>query len=80
MRENKLLSVESDDSHEIVELHMNRVGLDYLIDVLATLRESDAPDHVHIMSPEWGGDGLTGEPRHQREGYVAAKHMKVCLW
>ncbi len=74
----KLLSVESDASREIVELHVDRRGLDYLIDMLTQLRDEPSPEHLHLMSPEWGGDGLTGSP--QNPEYVAAKHLKVCLW
>ena len=76
----KQLSVECDASREVVELHLNRPGLDYLIDVLIHLRDAQAPDHVHIMSPDWGGNGLTGEAVNQNVDFVAAKHLKVCLW
>jgi len=74
----KLLSVECDASREVVELHMDRRGLEYLIDVLTRLQHASPPEHLHLMSPEWGGDGLTGLP--QNPDYVAAKHLKVCLW
>lgn len=74
----KLLSVEADATREIVELHVDRRGLDYLIEMLNRLRNEPSPEHVHLMSPEWGGDGLTG-PRQNPE-YLAAKHLKVCLW
>ena len=36
----KQLSVECDASREVVELHLNRPGLDYLIDVLIHLRDA----------------------------------------
>ncbi len=74
----KLLSVESDARRESVELHMDRRGLNYLIDILTQLRDEPSPEHLHLMSAEWGGDGLTGSP--QNPEYVAAKHLKVCLW
>jgi hypothetical protein len=74
----KLLSVECDGSRESVELHMDRHGLDYLIDILVKLRNEQPPEHLHLMSPDWGGDGLTGPP--QNPEYIAAKHLKLCLW
>jgi len=74
----KLLSVESDDARELVEVHLNRSGLDYLIDALTQLRDSPSPDHLHLMTANWGGDGLSGSP--QNVDLVAAKHLKICLW
>ena len=74
----KMVSVECDQSREVVELHLNRPGLDYLIDVLSRLRDATPPEHVHLMSSDWGGGELSGSA--QNPDFVAAKHLKVCLW
>jgi hypothetical protein len=74
----KLLSVESDSAREVVEIHFDRNGLDYLIEALTRLRNESAPEHFHLMCREWGGDGLSETP--QNTEFVAAKHVKFCLW
>lgn len=74
----KLFSVESDPAREVVEIHLDRNGLDYLIDTLNRLRNESAPEHIHLMCPEWGGDALSETP--QNPEFAAAKHVKLCLW
>ena len=80
MQESKLLSVECHSSTEVVEIHLNRSGLDCLIEVLESLRKANSLDHVHLMSPEWGGNELTGQSCRSSTDWAAAKHLKVCLW
>jgi hypothetical protein len=74
----KLLSVECSESREVVEIHLNRRGLESLIEVLSALRDACPPDHVHLMSAEWGGGELTGGP--ENAAFAAAKHLKICVW
>ena len=74
----KLVSVECDESRELVEIHLDSSGIEYLIDVLTRLRDSPPPEHVHLMTPDWGGNELNESS--QNLDLVAAKHLKICLW
>lgn len=75
---NRLLSVEFDPRGEKVEIHANHEGLDYLIKRLQSLKESPEPNHLHLMTLDWGGDELSNE--QVGEGTDRITHVKVFLW
>ena len=74
----KLLTFEYDSAGEVVTLHLNREGLEYLIGVLVRMRDLAAPDHVHLMTADWGGEELTDQK--QASGSVLIHHVKLCKW
>ncbi len=75
---NRLISVECDEAREVVELHLDRPGIEYLIDKLIQLRDAPTPEHLHLMTPDWGGNELS--ELSQNADFFAAKHVKICLW
>ncbi|MGL1934422.1 MAG: hypothetical protein OCD01_05360 [Fibrobacterales bacterium] len=44
-------------------LHLNNLGIDYLIEQLQLLKNTPAPEDIILMSKEWGGE-LEGDPKH----------------
>jgi len=74
----KLLTFEWDDGKEVLKVHANREGIDYLIDVLTRLRELPPPDHAHLMTEEWGGSELTSEKQDQDA--LLVNHVKLYTW
>ena len=74
----KLLQVEWDKDGERVEIHLNQEGISYLISILEGLREKEAPDDVQLMSPDWGGEGLTSD---EDSGDRKTVHLlKILKW
>lgn len=57
--EPKMFQIEWDEEVGRVEVHLNSQGIDYFISILEKLKQRNAPDDIHLMTPEWGGDGLT---------------------
>lgn len=72
-----MLTFELNDA-ETLDVHGDREGLLRLASILTQLAESKEPDHVHLMTPDWGGTTLSAEP----QGFDSTlfKHVKVCVW
>ena len=63
-----------------VEIHANEAGLRYLIAELQKLLEHTKPNsfnHMHLMSPEWGGNELSAEVQGEGD---PIHHVKVYCW
>ena len=76
MKTNKLLTFELDESGECLEIHGNKEGLQELINTLKQALEAD--DHMHLMTPSWGGDNLT-EIKQGNDNKLI-NHVKVFSW
>ena len=63
---------------DLLELHGDREGLLQLADLLTQMAQCKEPDHAHLMTPEWGGPGLSGDP--QNTVSTMFKHVKVLVW
>ena len=80
-----LLSVVSAPNGDVVYIHADRAGLEYLRDsinhLLAKLAEGK-PDHDHLHSPDWGGWQLstTMLPSEKDEGCKTVHHVKLYSW
>lgn len=74
----KLLQVEWDSHGEKVEIHLNDQGISYLISVLEGLKAKAAPDDVQLMTPEWGGQGLTSSADAGDRQVV--NYLKILKW
>lgn len=74
----RMLTFECDTDREVVQVHVNREGLDYLIAVLARLRDLPTPEHVHLMTLDWGGGELSSEKQSPESSLI--KHVKLCKW
>lgn len=75
---NKLFKLEWDSEGEKVEMHLNDVGIDYLINQLQELKGKSGNSDVHLMTPSWGGEELTEGPCEA--GYSLVNHLKIYKW
>lgn len=76
MKNNKLLTFELDESNKRIEIHGNSEGFQELINYLQKAVKSK--DHIHLMTPEWGGDSLTEEKQGNENELI--NHVKVFCW
>ena len=74
----KMVQVEWDAEGQRVEIHVNDEGIDYLLDILIDLKKRRPPDDVQLMTPEWGGGGLTSfEDSGDR---LIVNFLKIMKW
>jgi hypothetical protein len=73
-----LLTFEWDPKRQVLEIHANKNGLERLKGNLEKLIASSGNDHVHLMTPTWGGKELTAET--QSENDVIVNHVKIFKW
>lgn len=74
-----LLTFEMLANGKEIELHTDSAGLDYLIKALQDLRDLTAPDHLHLMTDDWGGNSLSNEKQNLGDVKLA-HHVKVFKW
>ena len=74
----KHLSFEWDENGERLEIHGDREGLEVLVADLQLLLAKDENDHIHLMTPEWGGEELSSE--QQNPGAKLINHVKILRW
>lgn len=74
-----LLSVELSEDRDQLVIHGDEKGLRYLIEQLERLivdtKEAHF-NHVHLMTPEWGGNELSPET----QGGTVLNHVEVYCW
>lgn len=73
-----MLSFEFDRTGEKLEIHADDAGLEYLIQQLSNLRHAAGQDHVHLMTEDWGGFGLSNQ--NQNRSSVLINHVKIFKW
>lgn len=73
----KLLTFELEKDMDSLEIHLNKEGLKYFIQILNKLLEQKEPEHEHLMTPAWGGDELTEEK--QGTDNELLNHIKIYL-
>ena len=56
-----------------VEVYLDKKGLEDLLNQLSRLKKEG--DHLHFMSPAWGGHELTDKP--YVEGNVVMPHLRI---
>lgn len=56
-----MLTFESADENNQLEIHGNREGLLRLAKILMEMAEGTSAEHRHLMTKDWGGTGLSGE-------------------
>lgn len=74
----RLLSFEWIGEDKLLEIHADREGLVYLRSIIDGMLAADKPDHVHLMTPEWGGSELSCE--QQNPAGVTINHVRVMVW
>lgn len=74
----RMLTFELADDAEMLEIHGNREGLLHFAKILTALAEEKLPDHVHIMTEDWGGSGLSNEAQGLSNKLL--NHVKILVW
>lgn len=59
-----------------VEIYLDEEGLNFLLSQLAFLMQKKT-DHVHFMTPSWGGDELT--ENKQNKSNLLAHHLRITI-
>lgn len=82
---NHLLSVVTDPEGDVVHIHGDRAGLEYLrraIDRLLQNLAEGKPDHDHFRSADWAGYELTTSmlPSEKEAGCKTVHHVKIFSW
>ena len=76
-----MITFEWNQESERLEIHADALGLSNLIRELQTLEKtSDGIDHIHLMSEDWGGTGLSNESEKQNENAQFVHHVKIYKW
>lgn len=65
----------SEDEIDEVALVLDASGIDELCQMLQRLRDSAAPDHLHLVIGEWGDAELT--PRTPENNYTTVSHLRI---
>lgn len=72
-----MLTFELSSDDERLEIHATYEGLNYLKNQIEYLLQNKN-DHIHLMTPGWGGNELTEEV--QGEGNKLINHVKLFIW
>ncbi len=79
MTQQRVVTFELSKDGDELEVHFSRAGLRWAIDELTRLSEtSSLPDHQHWMTPEWGGQELSG--RHKDVEGALLNKVTIRLW
>jgi hypothetical protein len=73
---NKILTFEISTEKDELEIHLDDDGLDLLISELSGLRNKH--DHLHLMTPSWGGHELTEEK--QGKSNMLINQVNIYHW
>ena len=74
----KVFTLELDQQGEVVELHLNRIGAEYMrIDGLIVNNQNE---HLHLMTPDWGGGELSAELQNLGDNIKLIHQLKIMYW
>jgi|LakMenEpi03Aug12_release.lakeMendotaPanAssembly.Ray.scaffolds.fasta_scaffold2331022_2 hypothetical protein len=73
-----MLTFELTVDRDRVEIHGNREGLLALAQALTDLAAKSSPDHIHLMTVDWGGSGLSDE--RQGASNELIHHAALFVW
>ena len=65
----------SEDEIDEVALVLDAAGIDELCQMLQRLRDSAAPDHLHLVIGEWGDGELA--PRTPEKNYTTVNQLRI---
>ena len=70
------------DKVKISERNINEVaiildndGIDRLCKELQMLKSASVPEHIHLSTPEWAGDGLDSAPTEPE--YIRVNQLRI---
>jgi hypothetical protein len=76
----KILTLEFDEKDEVIELHLNKKGAEFLLAIINSLISQDSNDHSHLMTSNWGGDELSSVKQNLGNDVKLLNHLKVIYW
>ena len=62
------------DINEIA-IVLDNDGIDRLCKELQRLKSASVPEHIHLSTPEWAGDGLDSAPTEP--GYIRVNQLRI---
>lgn len=80
MNPNHLLTFEVEPEGDVVEIHTDADGLEYLINQLSWLREKVRQGEqgvLHFMTEDWGGEELSNQLQGKGTRVTLAHHVKI---
>jgi len=83
MKGHHMLTFEINPDREVVEVHADSAGLAYLIEQLTWLKQKvdqGECEHIHLMTPDWGGSGLSSDPQNVSGKFSVVHHVKILGW
>lgn len=76
----KIFTVELDQQGEAIELHINKTGAEYLKNILEMLISNNQDNHLHLMTPDWGGNELSSGQQNLDKDIKLIHQLKVMYW
>jgi hypothetical protein len=76
--EKYLLTIEK-ESEDVIHIHANEKGLQFLKKEIEFLLSNGNSDHTHLFTESWGGDELTETLLHEN-GTSIIHHLKIFKW
>ncbi|MCD8042185.1 MAG: immunity protein 32 [Tannerellaceae bacterium] len=76
----KVITIELDQQGETIELHLNKEGAEYLKNILNRLISNNQNDHLHLMTPDWGGNELTTDQQNLSATVKLLHQLKIVYW
>ncbi|MCP3875774.1 MAG: hypothetical protein GY699_21800, partial [Desulfobacteraceae bacterium] len=85
MKKDYLLSVTTEKDGDIVYIHADKNGLEFLENTIRRLRanlEKDECDHDHLFTEAWAGDELTETmiEKEKQDNCNQVHHVKIYSW
>ncbi len=75
--DNIKLTFEWSEEHERLEIHASNDGLQKLSEIANALMNS-SDNHVHLMTPSWGGNSLSEEKEGVKNQLI--NHVAIYRW
>jgi hypothetical protein len=67
------------ESEDVIHIHANKKGLQFLKSEIEYLLSSDSNNHTHLFTESWGGSELTEELPHSNQTNIV-HHIKLFKW
>lgn len=77
---NRLLTLELNKQDESIEIHLNERGAEYLKSILDNLISHKQDEHIHLMTPNWGGKELSNDQQNLNDNIELLHHLKIMYW
>lgn len=77
-KEKAVLTFEINNRDRILEIHANETGILKLIGILANFSKKKEPDHIHLMTDQWGGEELSSNKIGDEN--ILINHVKIFKW